>query len=61
MKICFLLLFALTTSGSFCQQNKNPFADTAFIYQGFGAGGSTAALSAYSKAVDSISGIKKIN
>src|ERR1700676_176463 len=52
MKYSFLLLFAVTNLNLYSQRTDGTFADAAFIYKGFGSGGTTASLWFYSKAVD---------
>ena len=59
MKFLFLLLFTAITVCSYSQLAGNSFADTAFIYKGFGSGGTTANLWFYSKAVDTIQSVTK--
>ncbi len=54
MKYSFHLLFIVTSLRLYSQQTDEVFADTAFIYKGFGSGGTTASLWFYSKAVDTV-------
>lgn len=60
MRFYFLLLFTTLTICSYSQPPVISFADTAFIYKGFGSGGTTANLLFYSKAVDTIGSVTKI-
>ena len=60
MKFWFLLLFTMLSFCSLSQQTGKTFADTAFIYKGFGSGGTTANLWFYSKAIDTIQNVTKI-
>jgi len=51
--ILLLFVFALLkTINSFSQSPAASFADTVFVYKGFGVGGTTASLWYYSHAVD---------
>ena len=59
LKYYFLLIFPLTSFCSFAQQTEKSFVDTAFAYQGFGSGGTTANLWFYSKAVDTMQNVTK--
>jgi hypothetical protein len=60
MKISFLLLLTMTSFCLYGQHTANSFADTAYIYKGFGAGGTTANLRYYSKAVDTMQKVSKL-
>ena len=60
MKFWFFLFFGMTTICSFGQQTDKTFADTVFIFKGFGSGGTTASLWFYSKAVDTMSNVARI-
>jgi thiol-disulfide isomerase/thioredoxin len=60
MKFWFLLLFTVASFCSYCQKTDKTFADTAFVYKGFDLGGTTINLWFYSKAVDTIKNITKI-
>ena len=59
MKYFFLSILLATSCFCFSQKSDYSFADTLFIYKGFGRGGTTASLWFYSKAVDTISTISK--
>jgi hypothetical protein len=59
MRFWFLLLFTIAGLCSYSQQVDKSFADTGFIYKGFGSGGTTANLWFYSKAVDTIPSVTK--
>jgi hypothetical protein len=50
----------MTSLCSYSQQTGKSFADTAFIYKGFGSGGTTANLRFHSKAIDTIRNVAKI-
>jgi hypothetical protein len=53
------LLLTVMSFCSFAQQADKPFADTAFVYKGFGSGGTTANLGYYSKAVDTMQNVTR--
>ena len=59
MKFWLLLLFTTMTISSYTQPTTNFFADTTYIYKGFGSGGTTTNLWFYSKAVDTVRSITK--
>jgi hypothetical protein len=55
MKYFFLLLFTTNICNCFSQQT-----DSAFVFKGFGAGGSTASLHHYSRMVDTLKYVTKV-
>lgn len=60
MKYLFLSILTTTSCSCFSQQPNKTFADTVLIYKGFNRGGTTANLWFYSKAVDTVPNISKI-
>jgi len=59
--ILLFVFFGLTkTFNSFAQSAVASFADTIFIYKGFGVGGTTASLWYYSHAVDTMHNVSKV-
>ena len=59
--ILLLVVFALLkTINSFAQSPAASFADTVFVYNGFGVGGTTASLRYYSHAVDTMRNVTKV-